>query len=343
MASVYGTSKSWGEIQTKLGEFHLSADKPSDIEPLLERCQIDYEQQIKQVRQKIKSEIAQLKQEIIQEEETTRANLAILTSNTSLQIEQAKSRLEHLKQDRGFSNSVRNLFRIPRESLTLARLQKTLKEQLNNIERPLHSKEMDLERKKSQVDELARAECGDVLAQIEFLRNLLISRELAGAVAELELQENLRQLPDNVHLINNMMMAVERGILFEGKWLVKGQIDQLVLTPSGLFAIDVINWSKQPEKKGSAPDPFEEIRRAAQLCYEMIKPIQPGINVRSILAYRGRPPEEETSGAVKSLPLHEVASYIGWFKDKSVSSQVMQQLLTRLDEIKTNVEHGQVF
>ena len=330
MASIYGTSKEWGAIKSKLAQVQLSAEHPSEIEPILDRCQSEYEQQIKQVRQKLKTEITQLKQEILQVEEKTQANKASVSENKSLEIEQSEATLEVIKQDRSVFNLVRNFFRSRRENEKLAGLRTSLKDEHSQIESPLHAKEIELQQKKAQIDELARQECHEVLAQIEVLRGILASPELVGASAEAELLDYLRRLPDQCHIINNVVMKVDKGVLFEGIWLINAQIDQLVLTPSGLFAIGIKSWVKQPGEKEATSDPYDPIKRAAQLCYEMIKAEFPGTTVRSILAYRGRPPEATNPGIVKALPLSEVPTYITWFKDNTLSERTIHLLLAKL-------------
>ena len=333
MANIHGTTKAWGAIKAKLDVLQLSADRPSEIEPLLERCQLEYEQQIKQVRLKLKNEIAQLKQEVYQEEEKAKINLEAISEDGAKEIKQLEEKLEILKHDRNIFNFFRNYFRSRHVARRLADLRKNVIVEQQKIGQSVHAKEVDLDRKKSRVDELARQECREVLKQIEYLRGILGSQELANAIAEQELQDYLSQFPDNCHIINNVAITVERGVLFEGKWLINAQIDQLVITPSGLFAIEIKNWNKQPGDKGSPGNPYEPIKRAAQLCYEVIKSEFPGITVRSILAYRGRPPDNLSSGIVKALPLPEVPIYINWFKDNSLSNQAIQLLLTRLMEI----------
>ena len=334
MTSIHGTGKNWGGIQQKLVNVNLSAAQPAEIEPLLERCQAEYEQQIKQVRQKLKTEISQLRQEVLQEEEKTRANLAAAAENNSMAIQQSEAVLDVIKQDRGIFHLVRNYFRSKHEAEKIASLRTDLQTQHIEIEQPLHAKEMELDRKKAQIDELARQECQEILGKIEMLRAILSSSELAGANAENDLLEALSGLPDNTHVLNNVTIKMDKGVLFEGVAMINAQIDTLVLTPSGLFAIALKNWSKQANDKETS-DPYDQIKRAAQLCHEMIKAELPGVTVRSILAYRGRPPETQNPGIVKALPVPEVASYINWFKDNTLSERTLQFLLTRLSNTGT--------
>ncbi len=334
MTSYYGTGKNWGSIKKKLEGIHLSADDPEEIKTLLGNCQAEYEQQIKQVRQKLKNEISQLRQEILQEEEQARSNLAAVSEDNSLAIEQSKAALDFIKQDHGIFSPLRNFFRSRRETEKISNLKTSLQTKNTEIEQPLQNKKREMERKKSQIDDLSRQECQEVLNKIDVLRGILGSPEMAGASAENDLLASLSRLSGNIHVLNNVTIKVDKGILFEGLLINQAQIDALVLTPTGLFAIGIKNWTKQPEEKETA-DPYSQIKRAAQLCYEMIKTEFPGVTVRSVLAYRGRPPESQNPGIVKVLPLPDVAAYVDWFKDNTLSERTLQMLLDKLNKTQT--------
>jgi len=334
MANIYGTSKVWGEIKKKLEALKLTADHPKEIEPLLEGCMTTYEQQLKQVRQKLANEISLMEQEIAQEREKSRGSLKTFSEYSVLEIAQIEANLDFLKHDHSIFNFIRNYFRTRRETRRLVSLRADLDNQRSTIELPAHTKEIELEQKKAQKDELTRQACQEIIAQIDYLKSISGSQELASASAEIELQEYLQQLPRNFHVFNNINLQVSRGFLFEGMWLINAHIDQLLVTPAGLFAIDIKNWSKQQlEEKGSSANPYEPIKRAAQLCYEMIKPDFPGVTVRSILAYRGHTAEYQNSGIVKVLPLTEVQAYIKWFTDNTLNELSIQQMLARIKEI----------
>lgn len=335
MASVYGHSKGWKEITAQLDAFHLTADHPKEIEPLLEHSLALYDQQNRLIHNNLEIEIARLVQDISQEKEKVKFNLASFSELSSLDILQTEANLDFLKQDRSIFNFIRNFFRTRRESRKLARLRAITKEQRSAIEQGLHTKEMELEQKLAQKDEMARLACHEVIAQIDFLKSISGSQELACIIAEFDLLETLKRLPSHVHIFNNINLRVERGILFAGKWLINAHIDQLLVTPAGLFAIEVKNWSKQVGEKGFSLDPYEQIQQAAQLCYELIKTDFPGVTVHSILAYRGQPPEHQKSGLVKALPLSDVTAYVNWFTDNALTPQTLQKMVARIQEINT--------
>jgi hypothetical protein len=333
MASFFGKSKVWGEICAKLESAGLKVENPRDIEPLLESCLSEYSQKYRQFHHKLESEVWQLEVELSQEKEKIGNEVETFSNFSSLEIAQAEANIDLLRHDRSLFNVIRNKFRTRRETRKIIRLKNELLEKKQALESPLKIKETELAQRKGSIDLLARRECQDLINTIDLLKSLSSSQDLAVAAAEMEMLEYLKQLPANYYVINNVNLSVEKGFNFEGKWLIHGHIDHLVITPSGLFAIEVRNWNKQTIEKNSPNDPAAQIKFASQLCYEIIKPAFPGVTVRSILAFRGHPPEFQTSGIVKLMPIQEVPAYIIWFKDNTLTNQAAHQLLSRIQEI----------
>ena len=331
MAKFYETSGAWKEITTKLEAIHLKANHPRDIETLLESCLQEYEQQLRRALEMQDDEIVLMEQVIAQEKSKTQHDLADYTEKFSLDIKQAEVTLDFYQHDHNIFKVIRNPLRIRRESWKLQNLQKTVQDYREEIEKPLRSKEAELENKKAARDQAARGHCREIISQIEFLKTLSGSQELANAQAELEMLQFLQNLPDTVHVINHINLKVDRGFRSQGKWLIRAQIDNLVISPAGLFAIEVKNWSKQFPEKKTAISPSEQIKDAAQLCYMLLKPDFPGITVRPILAYHGHLPESENTGFVKVLPIQEVCGYINWFTETSLDKK-------RVDEIVKNMQ-----
>jgi Nuclease-related domain len=81
----------------------------------------------------------------------------------------------------------------------------------------------------------------------------------AGAVAELELIELLRKLPENFYIINDVKLSLRKGMKFDGEWLQSAQIDHLVISPAGIFVIEAKNWSKEFIKSGDYFNPYQQV------------------------------------------------------------------------------------
>jgi len=333
MAKIYGTSRVWEEISAKLETVQLKANHPGEISALLDDCAWKYEQQLGQAMESLEDEIVLLEQDVNKEKERVENELAATREKSSLDIEQSEATLDFYQHDRSPLNPIRNSMRTRRETKKLAGLRKNAQEFRDEIEKPLRAKEAELELKKAHKEQLAKEQCSQMGAQIEFLKTLSGSQELAYALAEREMLDYLQRLPDHFHVINHVNLQVDRGFRLQGKWLIRGEIDHLVVGPAGLFAIQVKNWSKQHNKKAQRTNLGEQINNAAQLCYLMIKPDYPDVTVRSILAYRGHLPESENTGFVKVLPLQEVGAYISWFTENSLDNNRLQQLVTYLNQL----------
>lgn len=333
MASIYGTSGAWKEIAAKLEPYQLKADHPREIELLLQSCNVEYGQQFDKAKQAIEIEIDLLEQEIVQEKEKVRDELEKFANEHALEIKQAEVTVDFYRHERSIFNFVRSFFRIRRETGKLEGLQKTLQDYRDEIEHDLHEKEAQLEQIKTTKDHMADAACRETRERVEILKSISGSAELAVAVAELEMSDILSHLPENFHVLNDIRLRTDRGIRFEGEWLINGEINNLVVAPAGLFAIEVNSGGKQAANKDAAFEPSKQIKRAAHLCYSFLKPDFPTVTVRSILAYRGHFPESQKTGIVKTLPLAEVPGYITWFKENTLDDALMKEIVEYMLDI----------
>jgi hypothetical protein len=333
MASIYGTSGAWKEVLARLEPYQLKAERPEEIELLLQSCNLDYRQQFDKAKSAIENEIVLLGQDIDQEREKVRVELEKFAEEHALEIKQAEVNVDFYRNDRSIFNSVRSFFRIRRETGKLEGLHKTIQEYRDEIEHELRAKEAQLEQITTTKEHMADAACREVREKVEVLKSIISSAELANAVAELEMIQILSRLPENFHVLNDVHLQAERGIRFEGEWLSKGVISNLVVCPAGVFAIEVYRAGKQAAPKDKEPDPREKIKRVAHLCYSFLKTEFPAVSVRSILAYRGHLAESQATSVVKALPIPDVPGYINWFKEKMLDEKVMKEIVEYLLDI----------
>jgi hypothetical protein len=338
MASIYGTSGAWNAIIAQLERYQLQVKQPGEIELLLQDCLRDYESQFEQAKQALEAEIGQLENEIAEEKEKVRAALEKFNEEHALEIKQAELHVDFYRQERSLFNFVRRFFRIRRETGKLDGLQKTRQEYENVIGHDLHEKAARLVEIKANKNHLAQGACHEAHARVELLKSLSTSPELARALVELEMIEILARLPDEVHVLNDLQLRTDRGIRLDGEWLIQGQINNLVITPAGLFAIEIYGGNQPAAQKGGETDPSDQIKRAAQLCYAYLKPKFPAATVRGVLAYRGHLPDNQKTGIVKTLPINEVPGYINWFKDKTLSEAALKEIVQFIQEWATQ-EH----
>jgi len=186
-----------------------------------------------------------------------------------------------------------------------------------------------LEEVQKNVNSFVENKCRKMKYNVNLLQNVLASPDLAGATAELELIESLRTLPDNYYVISDVRLKVNRFIRLDGQWLGSAQIDHVVVSPSGIFVIEVKNWSKKFVQNDDYFDPYQQVKRARYLCYKCIGE-RYNLKTRSIIAYKGFIPKKPPDSQTKVLTIGKVKGYILWFKESNANDQVVKDIANRL-------------
>lgn len=332
MARIDGTSGSWQEIVNLLAEIGLRVEAPGEIQPLLTEHRNQLAQKTAEAAQKAREQLKPIEEEIQIEKENIQNGPAERLAELEEDIRQAKLHLELFRLDKSIVGRISNLFRIRREEKKLRRLEASRDEIAGRLERLLAEQDRILAEKRAATEaETARA-YRDLNIKIATLQKVLDSKELGDAILELEMLEHLRGLPDTARVLNGIHLEADSAVKLDGKSFWSAKIDHLVITPSGLFAIDVWRGGKPDAAQG---DPLEQIRRAAHLCHELLKFDFPGITARAVLAYRGHAPESPRAAYVKSLPLGEVGGYINWFKDNSLGVEQVERVAEWLGDVKS--------
>ncbi|MDP1779212.1 MAG: nuclease-related domain-containing protein, partial [Anaerolineales bacterium] len=112
---------------------------------------------------------------------------------------------------------------------------------------------------------------------------------------------------------------------FYGEWLMSAQIDHIVVAPSGIFVIEVKNWSKKFVQDSNFFDPYQQVERASYLCYKLIGE-KYNLKTRSIIVHKGFIPEKPSDSHAKVLKIGEVKGYILWFKESIANDQVVKDV-----------------
>lgn len=167
---------------------------------------------------------------------------------------------------------------------------------------------------------------------IHTLDSLLRSPELAGAKAELEVIETLRSLPGGYVVLNNVQLKAERFIKYNGVPLQSAQVDHLVLSPAGVFIIETKRWSRQFVQAGNYHNPFDQVSRAAYLCYDLLRSNFDKAPVRNIILSGGALPEPPQESYTKVLQLSHLNGYISYFKEQALSPERLSQVRGYLRE-----------
>jgi hypothetical protein len=161
---------------------------------------------------------------------------------------------------------------------------------------------------------------------IQTLEALQQSSELAGAKAELEVIAQLRKLPGECTVFNNVKLRATRTIRFNDSYLQSAQLDHLVLSPAGLFVIETKRWSRQFAESGHYHNPFDQVRRARYLCQDVLKGAFGKLPVRSIILSSGSLPDAPEDSYTKVRHLADVNEYISWFNKQELMPGQLQDL-----------------
>lgn len=157
-----------------------------------------------------------------------------------------------------------------------------------------------------------------ISATINGIEEVLNSGELGGAMAELDVIANLARLPPDYTVYNDVRLTANRWIHFNRAMLRTAQIDHIVVAPTGVFVIETKRWSRKFSNSGEYHDPFDQVQRAAYLCYDLLNRRCGKTRVRSVIACAGALPSAPQGSYVKVLPVTELVGYISWFKQHEI-------------------------
>lgn len=152
------------------------------------------------------------------------------------------------------------------------------------------------------------------------------SGELAGARAELDVISHLARLSAGHTVFNDLRLTADRYIHFNDAPLQSAQIDHLVLSSAGVFVIETKRWSRTFVESGEYHNPFDQIQRAAYLCYDLLRSEFGKIHVRSVIACAGQLPSKLGDSHVKVLAVPELVGYISWFKQTDIAPDLLLQV-----------------
>ena len=157
---------------------------------------------------------------------------------------------------------------------------------------------------------------------------------ISGAVGENAVVNELRKLPDTYYLINDFSLVFNPPIYNknENDRIVSIQIDHLLISQSGIFAIETKNWSSQSVLSLDLRSPVDQIRRSSYALFVLLNSTSnfgvehhhwgsKKIPIRNVIVMINSVPKEEFKH-VKILPLSNLNSYIEYFEPIFSESEV---------------------
>lgn len=329
MAKIIGTSGAWKSICLELNNAGFYPEKISEISSLAEKATKEYELAKTNATSEIKNKIESLKKDLLQFEISLESDVEKCRTKISIDLELAQLAIEILQDGAGFIQKIVNYPRVKKHRDNIRLLKNKYKNCPQVFQKKISQVKKELEATQKNSDTLINAKSLKEKNKAELLQNAATSHDLAGATAELELIENLRTLPDNYYVLSDVNLEADKPIYFDGEWLLSAQVDHIVVSPSGIFVIEVKNWSKKFMQGGNYFDPYQQVKRASYLCYRLIGE-KYNLKTRSIIAHKGYIPEKSSSSNAKVLALGEVRSYILWFKESDATDQDIENVVNWL-------------
>lgn len=155
----------------------------------------------------------------------------------------------------------------------------------------------------------------------------------AGASGENSVLERLSELGDGYHVLCGVRIGLPYYISYNGvKNLKSAQIDFVVASRRGVYAIEVKNWSDEYVRRGDYFSPHEQAGRAGRLLWHVLKSWRSAPRVTGVvLSIRGNIRYDPAYGTVfvadidninrlledrdDHIPAKEVARIVGRLRD----------------------------
>jgi len=283
MATVIGTSGAWKDVLSRLKMVNITVSHPDEIS---EKLLI--------LKQKC---AAQFKNNQIQCDKQL-AKLFVERDNQLKQVEADILKLEQAQV--GIFGSIVKWFK-----------RWFLRGRERSIISSYRSQQVQIERRTLEDESITSQ-----YRTISHVENVLNSTVFTGSRAELAIIAILSKLPPAYYVLNDVRLRAKHRLKFNHKVVQSAQIDHLVVAPTGVFVVEVKNWSQHFANSGKFFDPYEQVGRANYLCHCLLKEdLGIKMTVRSILAYQGHIPlQPKDSKYIKVLPIEEVTGYVRWFE-----------------------------
>ena len=313
MAQITGKSGAWNSVCHEINIMGFQPDDISDIKRILD----DEKEKLK-----IEKEMeAQLLEEEVQaftkkKNDLNKSYQKTVRLNKEKIVEKLKTLSLEIKRLQELTTFFKKLKR-KHSIFIIKRKIKALKKKANEyfenlkIERDIKQNDLEKQHEKTKFDIVGKARKTEY--NIKSLQHIQKTPDLFGAIAEMELIENLTSLPKNYYVLNDVSLSLIDVMRFDDKWRRTAQIDTMVISPAGIFVIEVKNWSKTFIASNDYHDPYDQVKWAAYLCYKQTK-----IKTRSIIAHTGNIPPKPQGSYAKVLRLNEVKNYILYFDDKAI-------------------------
>lgn len=310
-ATLIGASGAWKDVVDRLEAAGVIVSRPKDIEPKLRELREGYNQKIAQIRADIANEIQLLADEIQQNKLRFESLAVAKHQEVMAAIYQLDIQIAALEQEVGVWKKFVNWFKIKSREYGKKRLLRGEHNYIQSLRAAISQKERRLlhtQQNETRIFEERKRELDVAIATLE---NILHSPDLAGAQAELEIEELLKTLPSGHYVLSNVRLQADEYIHFDGQALQSAQIDYLVVSAAGVFVLEVKRWSRNFAASGDFHNPYQQVKRAGYLCYRLLRDRNFNTRVQNIIVNLGSLPEREDHEArVYVLRPNRLIAYI---------------------------------
>jgi hypothetical protein len=313
--TLIGASGAWKDVLDRLKAVGVIVSRPKEIEPKLRELRENYDEKVAQIRADIANEAKNLGNEIQQDKQRFEKLITEKHQEVLAAIQRLDIQIMALRRETGFWEKLVNWFRIKRLEFEKKRWFKRERDYVLSLRTALSQKEQrlfDFQRNETRIFEERKHELDVAIVTLE---NVLNSPDLAGAEAELEVEEILKKLPSTHYVLSNVCLRADEYIHFDGQALQSAQIDYLVISSAGVFVIEVKRWSRNFAASGDFHNPYQQVKRAGYLCYRLLQDRNFDAKVQSVIVSLGSLPDREDPNArVKVLRPNQLVGYIQWPK-----------------------------
>ena len=296
MAVVIRESGAWKSVVKKLKQEGIRVGSDDELKTLLNNEKSKHAEAVRLFEKKQQEADKRFTEEIEEIFAEQESNLSSIRKEFSKKIRPVQNRIDAIEKEQDEVDEKGLLYKLLHllEIIKLSREAKKMKLKLRKLtsEKDDKLKEQNklFDRKQLGITQVRddvicdlKNETNGTERRVAAIEETLKSNDYYGAVAELEMIDLLKKLPDNYHVINDVCIKLTRSIRFNNEWISSVQIDHLVIGPSGVFIVEVKNWSRKFAFTGNFHNPYNQIKRHNRACYILLKE-QANTKLRNIIA-----------------------------------------------------------
>ena len=139
----------------------------------------------------------------------------------------------------------------------------------------------------------------------------------AGAKGENKVIEELEKLNDSYHVLCGVKLQLPYYVKYKGKKNLKSaQMDLVVVSPKGVYMIEVKNWSDNYVPSNSSLNPYEQTERAGRILWINLQTVIKDVRVTNVLlSIKGNLPYNKNYRSVFVSSLSQIDGFLNRRED----------------------------